>query len=131
VTIHPVAGAASQNGATDPAGDGALDRTTRGRRQRDQRDLVALAEDSQHTVAVHLLEGLDVGARRFENAQAEQTEHGHQSEVVDVGRLVRGREHGLELKVVEAERRGLRGDAWTANVDGERTPLASGREDRR
>jgi hypothetical protein len=67
---------------------------------------------------MHFLEGLDVGAGRFEDAQAEQPEHGHQGEVVDVGRLFASAEHGLELEVIQAECRGLGGDAWTANVFG-------------
>ena len=42
--------------------------------------------NSQCSVAVFLAEVGDVGAPGFEDAQAEQSQHGHQSEVVRVGR---------------------------------------------
>ena len=67
--------------------DGAVDGAADGRWQRDEDDLVALAVHAQDAVAVVFAEVLDVGAGGLEDAQAEQSEHGDQGEVVGVGRV--------------------------------------------
>jgi hypothetical protein len=53
--------------------------------------------DLQHAVAVFLAEVVDGGAAGFEDAQAEETEHGDEGEVVDVGRQPCGSDQGFEL----------------------------------
>ena len=86
-----------------PLADGAVDGAADRGWQRDEDDLVALAADPQHAVAVLLAEVVDVGAGGLEDPQAEQSEHGDQREVVRVGRVAGGGEHGLELQVAQSE----------------------------
>jgi hypothetical protein len=74
--------------------DGSTDRRWEG----GQHDLAAFTGDSQYSVAVFLAVG-EVGAAGFEDAQAEQSQHGHQSEVVRVRRQSCGGEDGFELQV--------------------------------
>ena len=40
---------------------------------------------AQHAMAVHLTEGVDVGAGGLEDAQSEESEHGDEGEVVGGG----------------------------------------------
>jgi hypothetical protein len=56
-------------------------------------------------VAVLFAEVGDIRAGGFEDPQAQQSEHGHEGEVVPVGGLAGCGEQGLELRVREAERR--------------------------
>jgi hypothetical protein len=70
---------------------------------RDEDDLAAFADDTEDAVAVHLAQIVDVGRAGLEDAQPEEAEHGHQGEVVRVGRLPRGGQQGLELQMRQAE----------------------------
>ena len=54
-------------------------------------------------MAVLLADVVDVGGAGFEDPQAEQSEHGHQGEVVGVEEEAGGGEHGLELQVGQPE----------------------------
>ena len=54
-------------------------------------------------MTVFLAKVTDVRAGRFEDPQAEQTERGHQGEVISVSGLAGRSEQGLELEVGEAE----------------------------
>lgn len=54
-------------------------------------------------MAASFAERLDVGAGGLEDAQAEQSEHRDQCEVVGVGGVAAGGEDGLELKVAQTE----------------------------
>jgi hypothetical protein len=54
-------------------------------------------------VAVLLTQIGDVGGTGLEDAQPEEAEHAHQGEIVRVGRLPRGVQQGLELKMRQAE----------------------------
>ena len=92
----------SQDRATEPALNRSVDGAPHGWRQRNQRELVALAQDPEHAVSVHFLKRLDVRARCLEDAQSEEAQHGYQGEVVDVRRLSARGEHGLELQVAQA-----------------------------
>lgn len=78
--------------------------------------LSPLPKDSQHAVSVNFFEGLDVGAGCLEDAQPEEAQHRYQGEVVEVGGLPARGEHGFELEVAEAQRRGLGGDAGATYV---------------
>jgi hypothetical protein len=73
-------------------GDGAFDGAANRRWRRHQHDLVALAADAQHAVAVLLAEVFDVAAGGPEDPQSEQAEHGDEREVAAVGRVLRGGE---------------------------------------
>jgi len=70
----------------DAVGDGAVHRAGDGWRQRDQNDLVALADNSQHAMAVLLAELFDVGGAGFEDPQPKEPEQTHQGEVAPVVR---------------------------------------------
>lgn len=65
-----------------------------------------------------LAEVFDAGAGGFEDPQAEQSEQGDEGEVVDVGRVAAGGEHGLELQVAQAQRGRLRWYVRASNVFG-------------
>jgi hypothetical protein len=54
-------------------------------------------------MAVDLAEGVDVGAGGLEDAQAEESEHGDQGEVVGVGGISSCGQHGLELQVTQTQ----------------------------
>jgi hypothetical protein len=82
----------------DPV-DGPADRW----RQRDQDDLGALAAHTEDPVAVLLAEVGDVRAGGLEDPQAQQTEHGHQREIVRVRRFSCCGEQRLELQVGEPQ----------------------------
>jgi hypothetical protein len=56
-------------------------------------------------MAVLLAQVTDAGVGSLEDPKAKQPEHGHQGEIVPVGRLPGGGEQGLELQVGETERR--------------------------
>jgi hypothetical protein len=84
VPVHPGAAGVQQDRPAVPVADRPVDGPADRRRQRDQDDLGALAAHPQDPVAVLLAEVGDVGAGGFEDAQAEQSEHGHQGEVVRV-----------------------------------------------
>jgi hypothetical protein len=60
-------------------------------------DAAAFAVHAHDAMAVFLAKVADVGAGDFEDPQPEQTEHGDQSEVVDVGRISGGGQQRLEL----------------------------------
>jgi hypothetical protein len=55
-------------------------------------------------VAVFLAQVGDVGTGGLEDPQAEQSEHGHQGEVIAVRGLAGGGQQRLELQVSEPER---------------------------
>ena len=103
VPVHPGAAAVEQDRPVGAVADGAVDGPADRRRQRDEDDLAALAAHPQDPVAVFLAEVGDVGAAGFEDPQAEQAEHGDQGEVVGVGRLPGGGDHGFELQVGQPE----------------------------
>jgi len=65
-----------------------------------------------------LAEVCDVGAGSLEDPQSQQPEHGHQGEVVIVGRLSRYGQQRLELQVSEPERGRLGRDIRPADVLG-------------
>jgi hypothetical protein len=67
-----------------PDADGSLDGSGHRWWQRGEHDLAALAADPEDAGAVLLAEVLDVRAARLEDPQPEQTQHRHQSEVVEV-----------------------------------------------
>jgi hypothetical protein len=67
---------------------GAVDGPADRRGQRDQDDLAALPADAQDPVSMVA----DVRAGGFEDPQPQQAQHGHQSEVIRVGRLAGGGE---------------------------------------
>jgi hypothetical protein len=92
----------SRIGPADSGGYRAVDGPAGRWRQRDQDDFGALAAHPQDPVAVLFTKVGDVRAGGFEDPQAE---HGHQREVVPVGRLPGGHEQGLELQVREPEGR--------------------------
>jgi hypothetical protein len=69
VAIHPATGATSQDWANGPSVDSSFDRATHGRRQRDERHFVALAQDAKYAMSVHFLKRLNVGGGCFEDAQ--------------------------------------------------------------
>lgn len=77
-------GSAAQQRPTRATVDGAVDRAPDRWRQRDKGDLVALAAHTQDPVPVNFLERLDVSSCGFEDAKPEESEHGDESEVVDV-----------------------------------------------
>ena len=60
--------------------------------KRDEDDLVALAVNLEHSVAVFLTKVLDVAAGGLEDAQPQQPEHSVEREVASVGRVLRGGE---------------------------------------
>src|SRR4051794_1196146 len=82
---------------------GSVDGSGHCRRKRCQDDLVALAVDAEHAMAVDLAELLDVGAGGFKDAQPEEPEHGDQGEIVGVLGVAGGAEQRLELQVGEPE----------------------------
>ena len=103
VPVHPGAAAVDQDRPARPRADCPVDRPADRWRQRHQDDLGTFAAHAQHPVAVLLAEVGDVGTGRFEDPQAEQAEHGHQSEVARVLRLAGGGEQGLELQMGEPQ----------------------------
>ena len=103
VTVHSVARSAAEDGTTGSAVGSAIDRTSDGRRQRHERDLVALAVHAKDAVPVDLFERLDVSSGRLEDPQAQKPEHGDESEVVDVRRRATGAQHRFELKMVQPQ----------------------------
>jgi hypothetical protein len=102
--VHACAAIVEQDRAGAPGADCAVNGPPDRWRQRYQDHLAAFATDSQHPVTVFLANVTDVRAGRFEDPQAEQTEHGHQGEVIPVSGLAGCGEQGLELEVGEAER---------------------------
>ena len=76
--IHPDAVDVAQDRSDVAVVDGAVNRTGHCCRQWDQNGLVSLAADLQYAVAVFLAEVANVGAARFEDPQAEETEHDDQ-----------------------------------------------------
>ncbi|WP_341360525.1 hypothetical protein V5H98_04950 [Georgenia sp. M64] len=82
-----------------------FDGTLHGRRERGQDDLPALPSHFRHAVAVLLAQVGDVRPAGLEDHQTEQPEHGHQREVVAVGRGTGGGEQDLELQVRQPEGR--------------------------
>ena len=104
VAVHPCAAQVEQQRAVGSPVDGAVDRPPdRGRQQRHEDDLGALADRPQHPVAVLFADVGDVGGAGLEDAQPEQAEHGDQGEVVAVCRLAACDQQRLELQVGQAE----------------------------
>ena len=68
VPVHPGAAAGAQDRPDRPAVDGEVDGPSDRRRERDEDDLGALADDAQDAVAVLLPEIGDVGSAGFEHA---------------------------------------------------------------
>jgi hypothetical protein len=118
VPVHSGAAAVEQDRPADPAGDCPVDGPADRVRQRDQDDLGALAAYTQDPVAVLLAKVGDVGAGGFEDPQAQQAEHGHQSEVIRVRRVTGGGEQGPELQVGESQGRRFGGHRGTADMLG-------------
>ncbi len=85
--VHPRAVAVEQHWPGVSAADGAVDGPADRRGQRDQDDLAALPADPQDPVPVFLAQVADVRAGSLEDPQAQQPQHGHQGEVIRVGRL--------------------------------------------
>jgi hypothetical protein len=85
VAVHPGATAVEQDRPVRSAADRVVDGPADGGRQRDQDDLGAFAADAQHPVPVLFAEIGDVRSGGFEDAQAEQPEHGDQGEVAGIG----------------------------------------------
>jgi hypothetical protein len=73
--------AVEQDRAADPVGDRSVDGAGHGGRHRDKDDLVSLADDPQHPVAVFLAEVGDVEAGRFEDPQTQQAKQTDEGEV--------------------------------------------------
>jgi hypothetical protein len=81
---HPGAAAVEQDRAAGVGAYGLVDGPADGWWQRDEDDFGALAEYVQGPVAVFFAEVGDVSAGGFEDAQAEEPEHGDQGEVARV-----------------------------------------------
>jgi hypothetical protein len=84
VAVHLDTAAVKQDRPTTAGADGPVDSPPDGWRQRDQGDLGAFAAYPQRPVAVFFAQVADVGTGGLEDPQAEQSEHGHQREVVRV-----------------------------------------------
>ena len=97
--VHPGAPAIEQDRPAGTGPDRAVDGPANGRRQRDKNNLGALTAHAQDPVAVLLAEVGDIRAGGLEDPQAQESEHGHQREVVWVRRLPGGGQQGFELKV--------------------------------
>lgn len=95
----------------DSAVHGAPDRWWQG----DQDDLVAFAVHPKDPVTMDFPEVLDAGGG-FEDPEPEQAEQCDKGEVVDVGGVPAGGQHGLELQVAQAESWGLRWHVGASNI---------------
>ena len=84
MAVHPGAPAVEQDRSAGAAADRLVDGPADGRWQWEQDDLGAFAAHVQHPVAVFFAEVGDVGPGGFEDAQAEEPEHGDQREVARV-----------------------------------------------
>jgi hypothetical protein len=125
VPVHPGVAAVAQDRSAGAVGEGAVDGPAGRGRQRDQHDLAAFAAHAQDPVAVFLAEVGDVGAGGFEDPQAEQSEHGHQGEVMPAGGLAGGAEQGPELQAVNprvGDSSGTAGRRTCSAGDWSRTP---------
>jgi hypothetical protein len=109
--------------------DGTVDRAADRGRQRDQDDFGALAADSEDAMAVFLAVAGNVGARGFEDPQAEEAEHRDEGEVVRAGRFASSGEHCFELQVRESQGGRLGRHRWLTDVLGWRM-LLDGVDDR-
>jgi hypothetical protein len=85
MAVHPGAAAVEQDRPVVPGPGSSVDGPADRWRQRDLDDLGAFTAHAQDPVAVFFAEVADVGAGGFEDAQAEQAEHGYQGEVGRVG----------------------------------------------
>jgi hypothetical protein len=103
VTVHPAPGAAAQQRSFGPVVDGPFDGAAYRWGQWHEHDLVPFPAHAEDPVAVALAEVAEFGASGLEDPQAEESEQGDECEVVDVGRVAAGGEHGLELEVAQAE----------------------------
>jgi hypothetical protein len=81
VAVHPGAAAVKQDRSAGSATDGLVNGPADGGWQWQQDDLGAFAAYAQDPVAVFFAEIGDVGPGCFEDAQAEQPEHGDEREV--------------------------------------------------
>ena len=105
MAVHAVAVAVEQDRSDVSAGNAAVDGSAHSRWHRHEDDLAAFADHAQYAVPVFFDEVTDVQADRFEDPQAEQPKQADQGEVVTVGRVARGGQHGLELQVSQPQRR--------------------------
>jgi hypothetical protein len=103
VAVHAAAQGVQEQWPVNAVGDGAVHRAGDGWRQRDQDDLVALADHSQHSVAVLLADIGDVRRAGFEDPQPKEPEQTHQGEVRLVVGGTRGCQQGFELEVAQPE----------------------------
>lgn len=120
VPIHPASSPAPQDRAASASVDRPVERPAHCRRQRNKRDLVAFALDSQDAVTVDLLQCLDVGAGGLEDTQPEKPEKGDEGEVIDVRRIATRAQHGPELQMVQPKRGRFSRDSWPPDVVGRR-----------
>lgn len=99
MAVHASTACASEDGTSGTFSDGALGGSLYGRRERGEHDLAALAAHGQDAVAVLFPEVFDVRTAGFEDPQPQESEHGDQGEVIDVGGLLGGMQHRFELQV--------------------------------
>ncbi len=85
--VHPYATAVEQHRPGGASADSPVDAAADRRRQRHQNDPGALADNPQYPVAVFFDEVGDIGAGRLEDLLPQQSEHGHDSEVVAIADL--------------------------------------------
>ncbi len=85
VTIHPGATGGQQDRPRRTVVDGSFDGSADSWGQRYEDDLVALAVYAENPVAVLFSEVVDVTACGLEDSQAEESQHGDDCEVADVG----------------------------------------------
>jgi hypothetical protein len=86
VAVPGRAAAVEQDRPGGAVADGAVDRACDGGWHGHEHDLVALADDPKHLVAVFFAEVADVQAGGFEDPQPKQAEQADQGEVAWVGR---------------------------------------------
>jgi hypothetical protein len=85
VAVHPGAAAVEQDRPSGAVAGGLVDGPADGWWQWQQDDLGALAAHAQDPVAVLVAEVVDVCSGGFEDAQAEEPEHGDQREIAWAG----------------------------------------------
>ncbi len=105
VPVHPGAAPVEQNRPAGTAASRPVDGPADGWWQRDEDDFGAFSAYAQDPVAVFFAKVSDVRAGGFEDPQAEQPEHGHESEVARIRGLAGCGEKGFELQMSEPEGR--------------------------
>jgi hypothetical protein len=88
--VHAAAQGVEEQWPVSAVGGGAVHGSCDGRRKGDQDDLVALADDAQHAVAVLFADVVDVGCACFEYPQSEEAEEADEGEVGGVVGGARG-----------------------------------------